>query len=200
MSIILAGHETTSSQLAWACQLLAHHPAVLDRVIAEIDRGEGDEYLTATIQEALRHRTVFLFGIPRAVKQPIDIGGWTHRPPALLLACIYLLHHDPALYPEPHQFRPERFLDAPPNPQTWLPWGGGRRRCPGLRLAMLEIKTVLRTMLTDMTMHPVGKRMEHPRWRSVIVTPHAGSRVVLQRRSQGRVAATPQAVPATAHP
>jgi cytochrome P450 len=182
MSIILAGHETTAAELAWAFQLLAHNPRVLERLIDEIDEDAGEEYLTATIQEVLRHRPVFLFAIPRAVKQPIEIGGFTYRPPAQLLGCIYLVHHDPELYPEPQEFRPERFLECSPTTYTWLPWGGGRRRCPGLHLAMLEMKTVLRTVLATMTVRPAARKIEHPRWRSVIVTPHAGSRVVLERR------------------
>jgi cytochrome P450 len=182
MSIVLAGHETTASELAWAFQLLAHNPAVLERVIEEIDRDAGEEYLTATIKEVLRHRPVFLFSIPRAVKQPLEIGGWTYRPPTQLLGCIYLVHHDPELYPEPQEFRPERFLEASPGTYTWLPWGGGRKRCPGLHLAMLEMKTVLRTVLATMTVLPAARKMERPRWRSVVVTPHAGSRVVLHPR------------------
>jgi cytochrome P450 len=184
MSIVLAGHETTASELAWAFQLLAHNPRVLARLIEEIDSNGGEEYLTATVREVLRHRSVFLFTIPRAVKRPIEVGGWTYRPPAQLLGCIYLVHHDPELYPEPHEFRPERFLESPPSTYTWLPWGGGRKRCPGLHLATLEMKTVLRTVLETMTVRPAARRIEHPRWRSVIVTPHAGSRVVLQRRSR----------------
>jgi cytochrome P450 len=182
MSIVLAGHETTASELAWAFQLLAHNPRVQDRLIEEIDADGGEEYLIATVREVLRHRPVFLFTIPRAVKQPIEIGGWTYRPPAQLLGCIYLVHHDPELYPEPHEFRPERFLESAPDTYTWLPWGGGRKRCPGLHLATLEMKTVLRTVLETMTVRPAARRIEHPRWRSVIVTPHAGSRVVLERR------------------
>jgi cytochrome P450 len=183
MSVVLAGHETTASELAWAFQLLAHNPAVLDRLIEEIVGGGGEEYLTATVREVLRHRPVFLFTIPRAVKQPIEIGGWTYLPPAQLLGCIYLMHHDPELYPDPHTFQPERFLTAVPPAHAWLPWGGGRKRCPGLHLATLEIETVLRTVLERMTVRPAGRRIERPRWRSVIVTPQAGSRVVLHPRS-----------------
>jgi cytochrome P450 len=182
MSIVLAGHETTASELAWAFQLLAHNPRVLERLIDEIDRDAGEEYLSATVQEVLRRRPVFLFSIPRAVRQPIEVGGWTYRPPTQLLGCIYLVHHDAELYPEPHEFRPERFLERSPSTYKWLPWGGGRKRCPGLHLATLEMKTVLRTVLQTMTVRPAAAKMEHPRWRSVIVTPHAGSRVVLQRR------------------
>jgi cytochrome P450 len=187
MSLILAGHETTSSQLAWAFQLLAHHPHVQARLTDEIDRADGEKYLMATIHEVLRHRPVFLFAIPRAVKQPIDIGGWTYHPPTQLLACIYLVHHDPQLYPRPHEFRPERFLGAPPGgAYAWLPWGGGRKRCPGLHLATFEMQTVLRAVLSQMTVGPASRRMERPRWQSVIVTPHAGSRVVLRRRTRHR--------------
>jgi cytochrome P450 len=184
MSIILAGHETTASQLAWAFQLLAHNPRVAQRVAQEIDRGAGEEYLTATIQEVLRHRCVFVFAIPRAVAAPVEIGGWTYAPPAQLLPCIYLLHHDPRFHPEPDAFRPERFLDTPPHPRTWLPWGGGRKRCPGEHLALLEMKIVLRAALARMTVEPASRQLERPRWRSVIVTPHAGSRVVLRGRGQ----------------
>jgi tetraprenyl-beta-curcumene synthase len=182
MSTILAGHETTAAELAWAFQLLAHNPLVLVRLLDAIDCDGGGEYLTATIQEVLRHRPVFLFTIPREVKQPIEIGGWVYRPPAQLLGCIYLLHHDPRHYPDPDSFCPERFLETAPTAQTWLPWGGGRRRCPGRHLAVLEMETVLRTVLQTMTVRPASKTIERPRWRSVIVTPHAGSRVVLQQR------------------
>jgi len=184
MSLILAGHETTAAQIAWAFQLLAHNPPVRERLHEEIDAGTSEEYLTATIQEVLRHRCVFVFAIPRAVAAPVEIDGHVHRSPAQLLACIYLLHHDPAIYPDPHAFRPDRFLDAPPDPRAWIPWGGGRKRCPGLHLAMLEMKTVLRTVLTTRTVQPASNRMERPRWRSVIVAPHAGSRVILRARSR----------------
>lgn len=191
MSLILAGHETTASQLAWAFQLLAHNPRVQQRLIDEVDEGAGEEYLTATIKEVLRHRPVFLFTIPRAVKRPIEIDGWVYEPPVHLLGCIYLLHHDPRVYPEPELFRPERFLEGgQPGPYAWLPWGGGRRRCPGSHLALLEMKTVLRTVLESMTVHPASRRMERPRWRSVIVTPHAGSRVVLRPRAGGSTSTT----------
>jgi hypothetical protein len=182
MSVILAGHETTASQLAWALQLLAHNPKVLGRLHAEIDRGEEERYLVATVQEVLRHRPVFLFTIPRAVIQPIEIGGFTFHPPAHLLGGIYLIHHDPAFYPKPQAFRPERFLQSPPQPHIWLPWGGGRKRCPGLHLATLEMKSALRTILSRITLEPAGKRIEHPAWRSVIVTPGRGGRVVLHAR------------------
>jgi cytochrome P450 len=126
VSVVIAGHETTASTLAWAFQLLAHNPIVQNRLIAELDAGHGEEYLTATINEVLRSRPVFLFTAPRAVVKPIEINGWTYRPPAHLLGCTYLMHHDPKLFAEPQEFRPERFLDLP-RATAWLPWGGGRK-------------------------------------------------------------------------
>jgi cytochrome P450 len=182
MSIILAGHETTASQLAWAFQLLAHNPGVQNRLAMEIQERASDEYLTATIQEVLRHRCVFVFAIPRAVASSVELGGCVYEAPAQLLPCTHLLHHDPRIYSEPDLFRPERFIEEPPDPRTWLPWGGGRKRCPGLHLAMLEMKTVLRTVLARMTVERAAGKLERPAWRSVIVTPHAGSRVVLRPR------------------
>ncbi len=186
MTTIISGHETTASELAWAFQLLAHHPAVRRELADEIGGGASGEYLVATVQEVLRHRPVFPFAIPRAVRQPIEVGGRTYHPPAHLLACIYLIHHDRALYPDPREFRPERFLKEPPAPHLWLPWGGGRKRCPGRHLAILEMETVLRATLSKLEVLPASRKIERARWRSVIVTPHAGSRVILRTRSRPR--------------
>jgi cytochrome P450 len=181
MSVILAGHETTASQLAWAFQLLAHHPATTARLINSLDRGE-DRYLTATVQEVLRHRPVFLFTIPRVVNTPIEIAGYTFNPPVHLMGCIHLMQHDPAVYEDPDTFLPERFLDVAPRPEIWMPWGGGRRRCPGHSLALLEIRQVLKAVLSELDILPVSKNIETARWRSVIVTPGRGSRIILRRR------------------
>jgi cytochrome P450 len=181
VSVVLAGHETTASEAAWALQLLAHAPDVQARLADEIDAG-SDEYLQATVAEVLRHRPVFLFAIPRAVAAPFELGGWTYRPPVQLLACIYLLHHDPQLYATPSAFRPERFLPGAPEPSHWLPWGGGRKRCPGHRLATLELQTLIRATLASRTILPATRRIERARWRSVIVTPAKGGRIVLSRQ------------------
>jgi cytochrome P450 len=181
MSMILAGHEDTAAQLAWAFQLIAHHPRVLNELLDEVDRDE-ETYLEATIQEVMRHRPVFLFTIPRVVHRDFEIAGTTFRPPAYLMGCIHLMHHDPRLYSDPHSFRPERFLDSPPNPHLWLPWGGGHRRCPGRHLALLEMRVVLRAVLLRWEVLPAARSIETARWRSVIVTPGHGSRVVLRTR------------------
>jgi cytochrome P450 len=187
VSVVLAGHETTASQLAWAFQLVAQTPRVNRRITDELDAGSDDSYLLATIAEVLRHRPVFLFSIPRAVIEPIEIGGWLYRPPAQLLGCIYLLQHDPIAYRDPHLFEPERFLQDGPDPRAWLPWGGGRKRCPGNRLASIEMSTVLREVLSRRDLHPASERLERASWRSVIVTPSQGARVILRaRRSSAR--------------
>lgn len=182
LSLLVAGHETTASALAWAFQLLAHNPEVQRRLAEEIDGGAGEEYLAATVLETLRRGPVFLFAIPRAVANAIEIGGITYRPPAQLLACTYLMHNDPALFPDPRAFRPERFIDTPPPALVWRPWGGGRRRCLGQHLAALEMKTVLREVLAKHQVHPADRHIERARWRSAIVAPHAGARVILRPR------------------
>jgi cytochrome P450 len=182
VSMIIAGHETTASALAWAFQLLAHNQSAQARLADEIDDDAGDEYLRATIQEVLRHSPVFLFAAPRAVVDSFELGGWTYRRPARLLACTYLMHHDPDLYPDPGSFRPERFLGNAPQPRIWLPWGGGRKVCVGRHMAMLEMSAVLRETLSKYVLLPAGAAVERAHWRSVMVAPHAGSRVVLRAR------------------
>lgn len=185
MSVILAGHETTASQLAWAFQLLAHDQHVAARLADGLDAGD-DRYLTATVQEVLRHRPVFLFTIPRVVHSPFKLAGRTYQPPEQILGCIHLMHHDPTLYDQPDCFRPERFLDTAPTADTWMPWGGGRKRCPGNHLALLEMQIVLKTVLSELQILPADKHIESARWRSVIVTPGRGSRIVLRARPSRR--------------
>jgi cytochrome P450 len=183
MSMILAGHETTTGELSWAFQLLAHNPRVQTQLVSELDAGKGDTYLEATINETMRRKPVFLFAIPRKVIEPVEVGGWTYDPPAHLVACTYLMHHNPQLYRRPYEFRPERFLDEPPGSRTWLPWGGGRKHCLGRHFALLEVKTVLQHLLARRAVLPAGERIEHARWRSAILVPHAGGRVILQDRA-----------------
>jgi cytochrome P450 len=182
MSMILAGHETTTGELAWAFLLLAHNPTVQGRLAEEIDAGVEEAYLTATVHETMRHKPVFLFTIPREVVEPIEIGGWTYPPPVHLAGCTYLLHHDPEIFPRPHEFRPERFIDEAPAARNWLPWGGGRKHCLGRHFALLEVKAIIRAVLADRQVLAASGHIEHPRWRSAILVPHAGARVVLRER------------------
>ena len=147
MTLLVAGHETTASELGWAFERLAREPAVLSRLVEEIAEGDGDAYLTATIQETLRRRPVLPNAAPRLVKKPVEIGGWTYPAGVCVVANAYLIQHDPDIYEEPYAFRPERFLDSAPGTYTWIPFGGGRRRCLGASFAMVEMKIVLRAVL-----------------------------------------------------
>jgi cytochrome P450 len=194
MSVIIAGQETTASTLAWTFQLLAHNPGTQGRLIDEIDDGLSDVYMNATIQEALRHKPTFLFLPPRVVLQPTEIGGWSYSPPAQLLACIYLMQHDPGLYPNPHSFTPERFLGQTPRPGTLLPWGAGRKRCPGRGLALMEIQTVLCEALSTWRVLPAGAHVERPHWRTALLVPGDGSKVMLRTRGS-RLGGRPIHVP-----
>jgi tetraprenyl-beta-curcumene synthase len=184
MSVILAGYETTTGQVGWAFQLLAHNPRVQSQLVEELSAG-GEEYLTATVYETLRHKPVFLFASPREVAKPVQIGEWTYRPPVRLLACTYLMHHDPDLYPDPHTFRPERFLGESAQSRAWLPWGGGRKHCLGRHFAMLELATILRQVLSTRAVLPASDEIERPRWRSTILVPSAGGKIVLRDRRAG---------------
>ena len=114
MTLLVAGHETTASELAWCFARLSHEPGVLGRLVEEIDAGEGEEYLTATVQETLRRRPVLPNAAPRFVKAPIEVGGWTYPAGVCLVPNAYLVQHDPEIYPDPYSFRPERFLGTSP--------------------------------------------------------------------------------------
>jgi cytochrome P450 len=182
MTLLVAGHETTASELAWAFERLPRERAVLDRLVAEIDSGDDEAYLTATIQETLRRRPVLPNAAPRLVKQPIEIGGWTYPPGVCLVPNAYLVQHDPAIYPDPYAFRPERFLDESPGTYTWIPFGGGRRRCLGASFAMVEMRLVLRSLLSRYQVSRGGDELELSRRRAITLSPRHGAPTVLRAR------------------
>jgi cytochrome P450 len=189
MTLLVAGHETTASELAWAFERLARTPAVSARLVDEIDSGNGDAYLTATVQETLRDRPVLPNAAPRLTMEPVEIGGWTYPEGVCLLPDAYLIHHDPEIYPDPYAFRPERFLDEGPGTYTWIPFGGGRRRCLGASFAQLEMKIVLRAVLAESELAPAEPGPEHGRRRSITLSPGAGARTVLRARRPARMPA-----------
>jgi cytochrome P450 len=180
MTLLVAGHETTASQLAFAFERLVRTPDVLARLTAEVAAGDGDAYVTATVQETLRRRPVLPNAAPRLVMEEIEVGGWRYPAGVCLVPNAYLVHHDPAIYPEPYAFRPERFLEQPPGTYTWIPFGGGRRRCLGAAFATVEMKIVLRTVLERAVPRAVGDgRLELSRRRSITLSPRGGAEVVL---------------------
>ena len=196
MTLLVAGHETTASQLAWTMSALAREPRVVERLTAEVDSADGDAYLTATINEAMRRRPVLPNAAPRKVIKPIEVGGWNYEPdghgPALVVNS-YLIHHDPEIYPEPYAFRPERFLEESPGTYTWTPFGGGRRRCLGSSFALLEMKVILRALLERSVPVPGKDGAEVARRRSITIAPHDKAPTVLRPRTP---AANPEPVAA----
>jgi cytochrome P450 len=186
MTLLVAGHETTASELAWAFERLTRSPNVLARLVEEIDVDDGDAYLTATIQETLRRRPVLPNAAPRLVKKPVEIGGWAYPVGVCVVANSYLIHHDPAIYPDPYAFRPERFLDEPPGTYTWIPFGGGRRRCLGASFATLEMKLVLRAVLSHGDVRAGSDGLELSRRRAITLSPGKGARTVLRERDAVR--------------
>ena len=157
MTLLVAGHETTATELSWAFERLLRNGPALAKLIAEVD-GDGDEYMTATIRETLRRRPVLTIAGPRRVNSEIEVGGRTYGPGCHLVPNVYLVHHDPDIYPDPYAFRPERFLEADPGTYTWIPFGGGRRRCLGASFAMLEMGIVLRAVLSRMEVRRQRRR------------------------------------------
>ncbi len=189
MTVLVAGHETTASTLAWAFSQLPHHPHVLDRLTEEVRDGVEDDYLNATINETLRHRPVLQNNQPRLTKKPITVGDWDYPPGVALVPNAYLIHHDADIYPEPYEFRPERFLEESPGTYTFIPFGGGRRRCLGASFAMVEMRLVLKTVLSQCELHAASAKPEPAKRRNITVRPAGGARVVLNERKPAPVAA-----------
>ena len=155
---------------------------MLARLVEEIDAGAGEDYLTATVQETLRRRPVLPNAAPRYATAPIEVGGWSYPAGICLVANAYLVHHDPEIYRDPYSFRPERFLDAPPGTYSWIPFGGGRRRCIGANFALLEMRIVLRTVLAANRLIAAGDATEVARRRAITISPAQGAEAVLERR------------------
>jgi hypothetical protein len=177
VTLLVAGHETTASALAWAFERLTRTPDVLARLTASLD--DGDAYLTATVHETLRRRPVIPNAAPRLVKEPVTVGGVRYPAGVALSPLAYGIHHDPAIHPDPYAFRPERFLDEAPGTYTWIPFGGGRRRCLGASFALLEMRTVLRAVLTRHAIRAAPGGLELTRRRSITLSPRRGAETVL---------------------
>jgi cytochrome P450 family 135 len=181
VTTLIAGAESSAATISFALERLAHEPRVRERLVAEIDAGEDDSYLTATVQEILRLKPIVPM-IPRLVVKPIEIGGVHYPPGVRLWGSAYLVHTDPSLYPDPYAFRPERFLEEGPGNYTWIPFGGGRRRCLGKAIAEPENKSVLRDVLTRYELRPASRRLEPTRSRGAALVPRHGLRMTLSDR------------------
>jgi cytochrome P450 len=177
LTLLTAGHETTATSLAWAVERLARHPGKLERLRAEAEAG-GEEYLAATILETLRLRPVIAI-VLRRLTEPVEIGG--HELPAgvSVVPSVYLVHRNPQVYPEPDRFLPERFLDNPPGTYTWIPFGGGVRRCLGGAFAQFEMTVVLRELVKRHRIRPANPEPEAIYRRAITETPRHDAEVVL---------------------
>jgi cytochrome P450 len=189
VTLLVAGHETTASSLAWGFEQLVREPAVLERVTrAALE--EDTAYLEATVKEILRRRPVLPIAQPRRIKQPVEIGGHRYEPGQVsLIGCIYLVHHDARLYPEPYAFRPERFLDGNPGKFSWIPFGGGVRRCLGAAFAQLEMKIALRAILGRVEVASALDGREGTRRRSITLSPRRGTPIEVRPRVREQVPA-----------
>jgi cytochrome P450 family 135 len=179
LTLLAAGHDTTAAALAWCFERVLRHPDVLARCR---EASENDEYLTAVVNETLRVRPVVV-SAPRKLQAPLELGGYHLPTGTVVAASIAAVHHSPAIYPDPLRFSPERFLERPV-PYTFIPFGGGERRCIGAGFAMMEIRTVLQTVLQRIDLCPADPHDERPSTlRSIGVVPARGARVIATSRA-----------------
>jgi cytochrome P450 len=181
LTLLTAGHETTATTLAWTVERLRRHPELLTRLVAEVDAG-GGELREATLIEVQRVRPVVEITARQVRSETLRIGRWTIPRGTVVSAAITLLHDDPALFPDPLAFNPDRFLGGKPDPSAWIPFGGGIRRCIGAAFATLEMNVVLRTILRDVTLLPTADPPVRPPSRGIAVAPAKGGLAVIRRR------------------
>jgi len=182
LTLLVAGHETTATTLAWAVERLRRHPAVLRELVDEVEAG-GNALREATILEIQRSRPVIDL-VGRQVKaDSVQIGRWTVPKGYAILVSIALIHDNESLFPNPNAFDPHRFLGGRPDMYQWIPFGGGTRRCLGAAFATMEMHTVLRTMLREVTLVPTDEPGERWHSRGVANAPAKGGRAVVHRRT-----------------
>ncbi|HWN73166.1 MAG TPA: cytochrome P450 [Solirubrobacterales bacterium] len=184
MTLLLAGHETTATALAWTFDLLLRHPAALGRLRDELAAGDED-YLRATISESLRLRPVIPLAGRRLV-QDLEADGLTLPAGTDVTPAIWLTHTRADIYPEPFAFKPERFLEEGPDTYAWIPFGGSVRRCIGATFAEFEMRVVLREVLTRCELRKADPRPERTGRRNITLSPKHGTPVVLTARQPAR--------------
>lgn len=192
MTLLLAGHETTATAIAWALYWVHKFPNIREQILQELETlGDNPEplsiarlpYLTAVCNETLRIYPVATLTAPRAVKEPVELMGYPLEPGTRLYGCIYLTHHREDIYPNSQQFKPERFLERQFSPYEFLPFGGGIRRCIGEALALFEMKLVLATILRRYELALADQRPERPKRRGITFAPERGVKMVMRSAS-----------------
>jgi cytochrome P450 len=187
MTMLMAGHETTATGLAFAFDLLPRDQRVLARLRDELE-GEDDAYLDAVVSETLRLRPV-IDAAERTLTKPRTIGGWELPAGIRVYPAITVVHLREDLYPQPHEFRPERFIEEEASSYAWLPFGGGIRRCIGAALAQAEMAEVIRTVVSRVDVEPTRPDRESVVMRGITLVPRHGTPVQV-RRVSGRLAAS----------
>lgn len=193
LTLLVAGHDTTSLAIAWAMERTCEHEDVARRVVEELDAIVGDRlleledldrltYLDATIRESLRTRTILPF-VTRLTKVPFRAGGREYPPGVLLCPCLHLTHLREDLYPEPKRFRPERFLERKYSANEWYPFGGGNRMCLGMAFALFEMKTVLAVLYSRSKFTRPAGAHSYPIRQGISLAPHDGARVIVTPRT-----------------
>lgn len=189
MTLLVAGHETTATALAWSLYWTHHYPEIQDKVVQEIvEAGVIDDpialtklpYLSAVCNETLRIYPVAMLTFPRVANEPVELMGRAIAAGTLLVGSIYLLHRRPDLYPEPEKFRPERFLERQYSAFEFMPFGAGARRCIGYALAMYELKIVLSTLLTHYHLELSSDRPVLPERRGITLGMKGGVDMVFK--------------------
>ena len=184
MTLLLAGHETTATGLAWTFDLLVRNPPVLNRLVAAVDDGD-QAYVRAVVTESLRLRPVVpLAG--RRLTAPLQVDGYELPPGTDVTPAIWLAHTRADRYPEPFAFRPERFLAGAPATSAWIPFGGGVRRCLGAAFAEMEMRVAITEILRSRTLRAASARAERVARRNVTFSPAGGARVIALARSGAR--------------
>lgn len=177
VTLLVAGHETTATGLSWAVERLTRHPDKLGRLTEEVEAGEK-EYLEAAVTETLRLRPVISL-VARYLRAPVEIGGWQLPAGVTVAPSIYLVHRRPDIYPNPESFEPERFLNDSPGTYTWIPFGGGVRRCIGGSFAHFEMQVVLAELVKRRRLTPARPEPERVYRRAITETPRHNAEVVL---------------------
>ncbi len=188
MTMLAAGYDTTATALTWALYWIHKLPTVKEKLLQELDSQGNDTeplaiaslpYLTAVCNETLRIYPVAPTAFPRTSRISIEIAGQQFPPETCLVPCIYLVHHREDIYPEPKQFKPERFLERQFSTAEFIPFGGGNRRCLGYALAMLEMKLVLATIMSKYELTLANQKPEKPSRRGVTLAPANGVKMIL---------------------
>jgi cytochrome P450 family 135 len=182
VSLVVAGYRTTATGLAWAFERLMRHRDKYERLREEVLSGSEDSYLDAVIKETLRLRPSPLTTL-RSLAEPIELGGFTLPAGALAAPCSYLMHRRADIYPEPHSFLPERFLESAAGTYTWVPFGGGLRRCVGATFANMEMKQVIRTVLGEVDLRAPKSRSERISKVGIALLPKDGALAVAAARA-----------------